>query len=179
MGNAAPISNRSMTMFASIWQRMNRGVIVAAALVLIGLIVILVRMPGRDAPTAVTRAFFTVDEGRTWFADDVSRLAPFDKDGKQAVRAYVFKCPDGTKFVAYLERLNPEARRVLEQAEKAGPDGKGAPNAAAIRSAYKSGREVKRPGDANWVNVENLREAGQVMAVKCPNGGSQATEVSP
>jgi hypothetical protein len=31
-------------------------------------------------------AYFTTDEGKTWFADDIGKLPPFDKDGKEAVR---------------------------------------------------------------------------------------------
>src|SRR2546422_10453637 len=52
-------------------------------------------------------AWFTDDDGKTWFADDVNRLTPFDHNGRQAVMCFVYTCDGGkTKFVLYLSRCS-------------------------------------------------------------------------
>jgi len=156
------------------------AVVVAGGLLLVGLAVIVYSQTrGPTAPGDHTRAFFTIDDGKTWFPDDAAKLPPFDKDGKQAVRAYVFRSAKGTEFVNYLERYKPDARRVLE-ASKSAPDSKGPPkNLPAIQNAHTSGREVKRPGDEKWVATANLRDAAQVMAIKSPDGDAEAVPVEP
>src|SRR5205823_10436437 len=57
------------------------------------------------------RAFFTIDDGKSTFTDDVSKLPPFDYQGRPAYRAYVFVCKGGKiRFVGYLERYTKEAK---------------------------------------------------------------------
>ena len=69
---------------------------------------------GGPAPVA-NRAFYSDDDGAHWFADDVTKVPPFDHNGKQAVRAKVYRC-DGKTFVNHMERYTPEAHKRLEQA---------------------------------------------------------------
>ena len=129
--------------------------------------------------SAGTRAFFSVDDGKTWFADNAQRIPPFDKDGKQAVLAHVYRAAGGTKFVNHLERFTPDAKRALEEANKPDLNRKGPGDASAIQAAYLGGREVKRPGDAKWISSANVREASQVMAIKAPDGRADAVPVEP
>jgi hypothetical protein len=129
-------------------------------------------------------AFFSIDDGKTWFADDVNKIPPFQKDGKEAVLAHVYRAPDGTKFVNHLERFKPEAQRALQAARSAAAAAAAATspvqqNHSSVQSAYMGGREVKRPGDATWVSAANFREAAQVTAIRCPNGGREAEAVEP
>src|SRR5438093_6857424 len=57
------------------------------------------------------KAWYTIDDGRTWFADAANKVVPFEHQGKQAYRCYVWTCDGGkTKFVSHLERLSPQAR---------------------------------------------------------------------
>jgi len=148
-------------------------------LLLIGLVVVFFQARGPSAPVARNQEFFTVDDGKTWFKDDATKLPPFDKGGKQAVRAYVFRSAKGTEFVNHLERFKPEARRALEEAATSDPNAKGPPrNLAAIQSAYIGGREVKRPGEPKWTSAGSFREAAQVTAIKSPDG-SEAVAVEP
>jgi hypothetical protein len=153
--------------------------ILVCAVLLLGIAFTLMSMRRAAAPVAGARAFFSVDDGKTWFADDATKLPPFDKAGKQAVRAYVYRSGNGTEFVNYLERFKPEARRALEDASRPDPNPKVPPNQAAIQSAYIGGREVKRPGDANWIATANSRDAAQVQAVKSPDGSTDAVPVEP
>jgi hypothetical protein len=114
--------------------------------------------PGRSG-----EAFFSIDDGKTWFADDIRKIPPFEYRGKVAVRAYVFSCDDGkTKWTAYLERYTAAAKKQIEDTGAApaflGP--MGAP-----------GREIKRPGADRWIDASALPEAAKVIQLKCPHGG--------
>ena len=147
------------------------GVLVLAAVVLF----VVLRPRGGPRPEAA-EAFYSVDDGQTWFAAAAAEVPPFDHDGRQAVRAYVYRCVGGTAFVNHLERFKPEARQALDRA--AGTEGK-RPDAAAVQRAYLGGREVKRPGGAKWTSVADFRAAAEVVAVKCPDGTADATPVEP
>jgi hypothetical protein len=62
-------------------------------------------------------AFYTDDEGQTWFIDSVYKTTPFDHDGKQAVRAVIYSYEHGGKqFCAYLMRDNPSDKKRLDDA---------------------------------------------------------------
>jgi hypothetical protein len=143
------------------------GIATAGGLLLIGIVVICLEMRNPAPAAAPAQYYFTMDDGKTWFADAATNLPPYDKDGEQAVRAHVFRCPAGTKFVAYLERYTPDAKRTLE-----GTSSSAASEMSATQGAYEGGREVKRPGDKDWVSVTNGRALAQVVAFKCPDGTS-------
>jgi len=159
------------------------GTTAAGALILIGITIIVLQMRSNSsAPAAApAQAFFSIDDGKTWFADDSSKLPPFEKDGKQAMLAHVYRCADGTEFVNYLERFKPQAKQALDNLNNPpDPNRKGPPsNLAAVQNAYTGGREVKRPGDVKWTDAGNFREAAQIMAVKCPKGGADAAAIDP
>ena len=155
---------------------------IAAAVVLVILVAaaVVVTRGGRPAPVAAESAFFTVDDGKTWFADDAAKLAPFDHDGKPAVRAFVYRCGDGTEFANHLERFKPGAKKALETAAAEVPDDKKPPKSVgAVRDAYTGGREVKRPGEAKWVVTSDYRAASTVTSVKPPDGCADAEPVEP
>ena len=148
-------------------------------LLLIGLVLVFTQARGPSAPVARNQEFFSADDGKSWFKDDATKYPPFDKDGKQAVRAYVFRSARGTEFVNHLERFKPEAKRALEEANRPDANAKGPPrNLAAIQSAYIGGREVKRPADAKWTSAGSFREAAQITAIKSPDG-TEAVAVEP
>lgn len=148
------------------------GVISSVAFVLVGAAAIFFSLPARSAPTGNSRsAFYSVDDGKSWFADDLQKIPPFDKGGKPAVRAYVYRGANGTEFVHHLERYTPEAHAVMEELGKPMSSGKGLPNFAAAQSASANGREVKRPGDSKWINASS-REAAELLRVNDPKGGS-------
>src|SRR5207247_640898 len=115
------------------------------------------------------RAFFTVDEGKTWFVDDASRLAPFPHEGKEAVRAYVVEC-GGKQFVNHLERYTAEGMQAtlrLREVVKKGP-----PPGSLVAAAQQRGREVKRPGDTKWTPTSNAAAADAIATPRCPQGAS-------
>jgi hypothetical protein len=172
-----------MNLRETILENPRFGVTAASGLLIVGIVIIVFQFRGSGAPGALhDQQFFSVDDGKTWFTDSATNLPPYDKDGKQAVRAHVYRCADGTKFVNYLERFKPAAKAALESASAPDPDPnhKGPPsNLAVIQSAYTAGREVKRPGDKDWTDGSNFTQAAMVMAVKCPSGGADASVVDP
>src|SRR5690242_6366191 len=51
----------------------------------------------RAAKLSNAKSWYTSDNGSTWFADDLSKLPPFEKDGKTVSRVYLYSCPGETK----------------------------------------------------------------------------------
>jgi hypothetical protein len=113
-------------------------------------------------------AFYTTDDGKTLFADDAAKVAPFDHDGRQAVRAYVFTCDGGTTgFVQYLEKYSDEVKRQLEP--QSGRPGWRPPTSMAL---------VKRPGPGQWVPGMS-QEASRLTLPSCPGGKGPPRQVTP
>jgi hypothetical protein len=131
-------------------------------------------MANRPRGLVVPEYYYTTDEGGTWFSAPATLLPPFDHKGKPAVRAWVYQC-SGKEFVAYLERFTDEARRLGAQAEQALQNAKKGDEPPPIlwqaAEARRSGRQVKRPGDKEWVSAGS-REGVAIMDVKCPAGMS-------
>jgi hypothetical protein len=125
---------------------------------------------GGEAP-AGNRAFFTVDDGRTWFADDAGKLAPFDHQGKTAYQVFVWTSDGGkTRFASHLQRYAPDARRKVEAARAPGAVPDRGMHQAGVISA---GLEVKSPGtgDGGWVKLQTAKGAA-IAQPKCPPGGN-------
>jgi hypothetical protein len=156
------------------------GLGAAGVFVLLCATFVFLQMRGSSAPSAGNaNAYFSVDDGKSWFADDMTNVPPYVKDGKQAIRAFVFRCSDGKEFVGYLQRFTPDAKHAIEQIQNPDPNRKGPPDVGAIRMAYTVGREVKRPGDTKWISGAQGPESAQIIAVKCPNGGGAPELVEP
>jgi hypothetical protein len=150
----------------------------------------------RDTRGRVPNDFFSTDDGQTWFVASSNNLPPFDHDGKQAVKAWVYEC-NGKRFVGYLERFNAEAHKVMTGGASAAAPAPAAPvknsklspeaqarnrvslSPGAVMNASMNGKEYKRPGDKEWTKSTDRRKVAELMAVKCPDGKSPATPVSP
>ena len=155
-------------------QTLTTGATIAIIVIAIGIIVWQM-MPERPQ-RIITKSYFTVDDGKTWFEESAEKLAPFDKDGKEAVRAHLFRCGEnGEKFVGYLEKLHPEAKRRLDEFQS-NPSNKGRvmPGQAEMEEGA---RLVKRPGAPKWLS-ETSPMASQITTIKCKDG-SYAIRVVP
>jgi hypothetical protein len=136
------------------------GIVIVAA-------VIIIFAESRSASLQkIDRAFYSDDDGQTYFVDSVDKLFPFDHNGKQAYRAYVFKCGDGTTFVGYLARYTDSAKSRLQEL-MARPYNEVAQQIADAESA---GTEVKKPGDSTWYPQTSPR-AAEILLPKSPKGG--------
>ncbi|MGA2440183.1 MAG: hypothetical protein ABSH08_04445 [Tepidisphaeraceae bacterium] len=99
-----------------------------------------------------SEAFYSDDDGQTYFKDSIFKLAPFDHNGKIANIAVV--CTDGkSNFVAYLERFTPEAREQLQAAYDANPtEHHNVLDLMAFPPIARGGMELKLPGKDNpWI----------------------------
>lgn len=117
-------------------------------------------------PEAVvdTRVYFTDDDGKTWFKDEVNKIPPFDHDGKQAVRSFMYQ-HNGQTFVGYLQK-DSDALKSKIQARNSASD-----------SDLMNGTLVKRPGDQTWLPSSDPR-AHQIMSnIKAPDGSTDVTSM--
>jgi hypothetical protein len=147
------------------------AIVVGALLLVVALGALLWQRPRPDesvVPNPSFKAWFTVDDGKRWFADDATQIPPFLHDGKEAVRCYVFTCDGGkTTFVAFLQRYPPRSKKAMEELRARG--GAGGPTFSNPSILV----EVKRPmtGAAGWM-LETNAAAASIMKPKCPDGSN-------
>jgi hypothetical protein len=112
-----------------------------------------------------TKDWYTTDDGQTWFKESNRKVPPFQHDGKEAVLAKVYTC-HGKKFVGYLMRYKPDAKRRVEQYRAAEDTGKPTDGINIAGTDWQI--EYKRPGDKQW--TASLDKRPEIMDVKCPHG---------
>ena len=146
-----------------------------AGIIVLALIFIFFQIRGGGTPTMATTAFYTTDDGATWFEDDINKLAPFDKNGKPAYRVYVYKCADGNEFVSHLERYTPAAQKAIEAARAKGG---GMEDPTIYEQISMTGMEVKDPktGDKGWVKQGMVEAAAKITEPKCADGTTNGLE---
>jgi hypothetical protein len=148
------------------------GVVIIAA-------IISIVMQARSSSGGGSKAYFTVDEGQTFFTDDKTKIAPFDKDGKQAVRAHVFMC-GGKPTVGYISRYTDAALKVIEDVKLARAEKRPPKDVGALMNLSSTGIEVKRPGAGNpWIKGSDSTRAAEIRAFKCPGEKAAAAEIDP
>lgn len=142
--------------------------IIVAFVVVVGLSLWASLSSGR--PPNATRAYYSSDDGKTFFVDDFFRSYPFDHDGKPAYRAYVYETAKGTKFVGYLERYRDDGVKALDSllAQNRMTQEQLRDAIQPLRSQY---TEVKKPNNpkAKWYRAGSS-QAASVEAVTSPNG---------
>lgn len=126
---------------------------------------------GRNRPPSVNmpgKAFFSDDDGQTWFIDDDSRIPPFDHNGRIACGVQLYKCGKGKPFVWLLERYDPTVRASLEKGMP--PGSPPLPESQLARAL-----EVKAPGAKEWVKGSDpgARAASHLLEPTCPDGSTE------
>lgn len=164
-------------MFDGIRQKIGEkrgvGVALGVGLILVAAVVLAVQhMPEKRAD--LNQAFYTTDDGQTWFEDSAYRIAPFDHEGKQAVIAQVYSyAGGGERFCAYVAKYTPAGKERLEAAiAKARANNEPPGNAAPFRDRefMQSAMLVKARGaDKPWIPIGDPA-ARDVMTVKSPDG---------
>jgi hypothetical protein len=119
-----------------------------------------------ESKTLNGRAWFTIDDGKTWFADDASRIPPFDCQGKPAVLCFVYKSRGHQPWVSHLLRYTPKGKKILEERRHKG---------GGVNTMGVSLSEVKKPGAAVWISTGDPR-AVEIQDVKCPDGSTAEVE---
>ena len=123
-------------------------------------------------PSPPTKAWYTIDDGKTYFADSSEKVPPYDYQGKPAVLCHVFTCDKGkTKFVGYLQRYTARAKKVRE-------DMIAKHTTVGMDELSINGVEIKAPltGDRGWVNNSDPR-AGQIATIMCKDTKMMAEEI--
>lgn len=149
---------------------------ITAAIILIAIIVIVIQLLPGSGPKIPTKAWYSSDDGKTYVADDINLLAPFEKDGKTWVRAIVFKCKDGKPFVSHLERYTPKAKAMIQKSRE---DMKaGNPPTMDVDQIQWTGMQVKKPGtpESEWTNQSDNEKVMKITEVVCPDGSKDDIE---
>lgn len=127
-----------------------------------------------------SQAYFTDDDGATYFADPVDQSVPFTRNGKTVHRAHVFKC-GGKLVVGYLSRYTQAHIDAIEKLANKQKDPKsGSPTLADLNMGVMGSRgvEVKVPGGKEWVNSADPA-AAPILLFKCPDGSDPGEEAYP
>ena len=94
--------------------------LIGVGVLVFGALLIAFQLHGSGSSVAAstsTKAFFSNDDGKTWFTDLATKLPPFDHSGSQAYRVEVFRCgPSGKPFVVCLESYSSDDKaRIVEE----------------------------------------------------------------
>ena len=152
---------------------------VAGGVVVIAIALMAYNLSGPGAPSA-SEAYYTTDDGQSYFGGSVKDVPPFQKDGKTAVRAHVYRCTKcGKTFVNHLERYTPEAQKVLATAYASASNEPPA-NMGEIQNAQMNGAEFKKVGDSKWVSIRDRANVSKATAPTCPTGdGGEVMPLNP
>jgi hypothetical protein len=147
-------------------QNKRLGVGAAVGIVIVGLGIIGIQLirGGDSGVTVSDQAFYTDDNGKSFFKDDFYKIVPFDHNGKQAYRADVFQCPDGKQFVGLMYRHNAVGKKAMEKHLAK----RGNRQDVSMAGIEIQGMDVKPAGAPDTAWKPNTGEA----SVKCPSGGT-------
>jgi hypothetical protein len=151
--------------------KLGVGVGVAVLIVALGLVGFQLYGGSRGLPEAQQQAFYSDDNGKTFFKDDINKVVPFDHNGKHAYRADVFKGPDGKEFAGLLYRHTATGRNEMQDyinRKVARKDDGGL-----IRGQIEQrGMEVKPAsgGDKAWVLADEYTVEALRRQAKTPSG---------
>ncbi len=122
--------------------------------------------------TGSRQAWFSVNDGQTYFPETDRQVVPFDYDGRQAVRAHVYRCGSGKPFVGFLHKFSEAARKKLEEFRSNPANNNRRPPPELMSQLL-----VKKPG-GEWVPERDRIKAGEIKNVRGPKG-EDATEIFP
>jgi hypothetical protein len=140
-------------------ETLNRHSKVTATVVIcclaVGVVAIAMEMKGNNGmPPA--KNYFSADDGQTWFVDSSLKLPPFDHDGAQAVRCYVFQGKNG-KFAGLLQKFDSDTQAQLAKQPDQFP-----PRGTPVM--------VKKPGEKVWQKMGPDQESALLMHLTAPDG---------
>jgi len=152
----------------------------AALLIIVGGTFIVYQMFGArtsGAGPVPKSAFYTDDNGKSFFRDDIDKASPFDHGGKQAFRCDVFEGANGKQFVGLVYRFTDSGRREFEAylpTRSKDTDG------STRRGIEERGTRVKAVADPEsaWAINDEVTRSHLQNAVK-DSAGKPATLVNP
>jgi hypothetical protein len=141
--------------------------IVTIVIIVVAIGIIVWQMMPERMPVIVSKSYYSNDDGKTFFEDTSDKIVPYEKDGKEVVKAHVFVCPGGQPFVGYLEKLDPKVKAKLDEFYN---DSKNKGKFMLGQTEVEDGgRLVKRPGDKNWI-LDTNANASRVITIRCKDG---------
>jgi hypothetical protein len=150
--------------------------VVGAILLLAMAAVVFYRVNSSGMPAPLTSGYYSDDDGKTWFKDEAGKICPYDHEGKQAVRAYVFQYGNGAPFIGYLGRLSDNARKQAEDLKKQPLT---AETGQALTGLLNSALQIKRPGDAKWQLAASSGGSAVLNLVPPPGINGELNAVDP
>ena len=145
----------------------NISVGITIAIILVAIVFIYLQIRGERIPEAPPQmAYYTTDEGKTYFAEDQMHEVPFDHNGQQAVRAWLYTCGTSTeKKLAYFERYTAAFVKQIAQSKASNQP----MDPMIIVEQGDTIYDVKKPGSATW--VQKASPTGQkIITPVCPPG---------
>lgn len=127
----------------------------------------------RSYPKDLKRVYYSNDEGKTWFADDINKVPPFLKDGKVAYRAQVVQCPSGKPFVAFLMRYGEAEKKAMDEAVTRGKDPRLKDQTTGKRLEY------RKPNGAASEWGGSSQALNSPTRVVCPDGSTDGKPLMP
>jgi hypothetical protein len=149
------------------------GMGIAAAVVLLGVGALGYQVFGpKDTGAAVKQraAFYTDDDGRTFFKDEPGKIVPFKHNGKQAYRVDVFQGPDGKQFAGLMYRYTDGGRKEMESFVASGESDPNGVKRRVIEQRTMQVRKVEGGGDWQMNDVETAERLQETM--RAPGGGA-------
>jgi hypothetical protein len=150
-------------------KRLGPGIAIALFLIAIGIATLQLAGGRTNAVPVQKQAHYTDDNGKSFFADDVNKVVPFERGGKQAYRVDVFKGPDGKQFVGLIYRHTDGGKKEMQDyinRKVKDPDG-------GFREGIESrGMQVKRPVEADkaWTLADSAYVSSLRASTKTPSG---------
>ncbi len=155
----------------------TQSAVVSGAIVVIAIVILYFAVFRSSSSGSVqflpTKNFFSDDDGKTYYVDDMINIPPYDHNGKKAYIAKVFMSKDGQKFVGYLESYDDKDKKKIKDAMEKN----NVPPSQAIQGLDVL---VKKPMGGKWVKVNGASMLEIMRAVKIvPPGGKEGDELFP
>ena len=146
------------------------GVVIGGLLLVIALGVLAIQLFGGNPDIVEQGGYYSSDDGETYYGGPRNLVPPFEKDGVEHVRAVVARPRDGGEpRVLYLVKYKPEAAERVREAE------------AINARPPVAGQLVKRPGDAEWLDADDPKNAQKLGEIRKPqlSDGTRMILVNP
>ena len=153
-----------------------RVAVAGAALLIVAAAALMAHALWPQKQSRADMAYYSDDDGQTWFADSVYRIPPFDHNGKPALQAAIFTYDDGKKsFCAYLQQYTQSARQQLQKAQ-ADATAHGQP----LNSIWQyrdhnfvaNNTQVRLPGPGHpWVLLSDPH-SNDILTIHAPDGSA-------
>ena len=153
------------------------GLLVGVVLLVIAGVALTIELWPTTQHVNLATNYYSDDDGKTYYSDSLFKFSPYAHEGKTAYRAFVYQSDHG-KFVGFLLRYKPYARKRLEDAyNKAQASGADPQKAVLLTIANNDirygGAEVRFPADTKW------RTMGMSFPIVKAPDGSTCYEVDP